>query len=76
MALPCSSHDRCRDCPAKVVCRCLGVSEEDILEAIATHNLQTIQEIRRHTDAGNGCTCCHGKLREILGRFSLELCPA
>lgn len=66
----------CRECPAKLVCRCLGVTEDDLVTAIVTHDLQTVQEIRHHTDAGNGCTCCHGKIREILARYSLELCPA
>lgn len=40
---------------------------------IARYDLQTIREVRRHTGAGDGCTCCHEEIQEFLDRHSLEV---
>jgi bacterioferritin-associated ferredoxin len=32
--------------------------------------LQSIKEIRSHTGAGDGCTACHGCLRDLLERYA------
>ena len=60
------SPDRCDDCPAKVVCRCLNVTESEIVSVIATLEVRTVKELRSLTGAGDGCTCCHGRLRDYL----------
>lgn len=62
--------DTCDGCPAKVVCRCLNVTEADVVRAITRMELQTIRELRQHTGAGEGCTCCHGQLAYYLEQFS------
>ncbi len=54
--------DRC----SLVVCRCLQVSEDQVLEALATRDIRTVKDIRRHTGAGDGCTACHQRLAEYL----------
>lgn len=58
------------ECPLRVVCRCLQVTESAVVAAVATHGLQTLQDIRRHTGAGDGCTACHNHLRAILEQTS------
>jgi NAD(P)H-nitrite reductase large subunit len=64
--------DRCTDCPGRIVCRCLQVTETALVEKITSLELRTVREVRRHTGAGEGCTCCHA---EIL-RYLEQLCPA
>jgi bacterioferritin-associated ferredoxin len=31
--------------------------------------LRTVRDVRQITGAGDGCTCCHAKLKEYLERF-------
>ena len=63
---PFCSPGACDGCPDRVVCRCFGVPEAAVVEAITTLGLRTIKEIRKHTDAGDGCTCCHAQLHRLL----------
>ena len=42
-------HPPCSDCPAKVLCRCLQVTEEAVVDAITSLDLRTIRDVRRHT---------------------------
>jgi NAD(P)H-nitrite reductase large subunit len=67
------SPDHCHSCPDKVVCRCLNVTEAELIRAISNQDLRTIREIRRLTGAGEGCTCCHEQIREYLVRHSLTV---
>jgi bacterioferritin-associated ferredoxin len=48
------------------VCRCLKVTEAAVVDAIVTLGLRTVKELRTATGAGDGCTCCHRELRELL----------
>ena len=58
------------DCPGRVVCHCLGVTEAALIEAVCTREIETLCDIRRHTGAGDGCTSCHGRIGEILERYT------
>lgn len=49
-----------------MVCHCLQVREQSVVEAVKRLALTTIQEVRDYTSAGNGCNCCHGRIRSIL----------
>lgn len=60
----------CSGCPAEIVCHCLQVAEGTIVDTIVELGLRTLQEVRRHTEAGTGCNCCHDRLREYLGVYS------
>lgn len=60
------SRDQCDACPARVVCRCLQVTEDEIVSVIETLGLRTVQEVRQATGAGTGCTCCHTEIRQRL----------
>ncbi len=65
--------EHCHRCPERVVCRCLNVTEGEIVQAIASGEFQSVRDLRRHTGAGDGCTCCHEQLKEYLARYSLTV---
>jgi NAD(P)H-nitrite reductase large subunit len=50
------------------VCRCLKVTEEAVIHAIAVLGFRTVKEIRQATGAGDGCTCCHKLLARLIER--------
>lgn len=56
----------CDACPAKLVCRCLKVTEEEVVTALAIHGVESVKELRRLTGAGDGCTACHRKLNLLI----------
>ena len=61
---PCAGP--CSGCPDRVVCRCLKVAEETIVDAIVTLGLRTVRDLRDATGAGDGCTCCHRELHALI----------
>jgi len=63
----------CLGCPEKVVCRCLNITEQEIVSAITSQELTSLREVRGHTGAGEGCTCCHRVLKDYLERYSLAV---
>lgn len=60
----------CSDCPSRLVCRCLKITEEAVVEAITLLGLRTVKEIRKATGAGDGCTCCHKLLLRLIERHT------
>ncbi len=67
---PCPDSDRCDDCPDRLVCRCLQVSETALVEVLATREVHTVKDVRRHTGAGDGCTACHKLLKKYIDRYA------
>ena len=65
--------DRCDECTAKLVCRCLQMTEEQLARLITALDVRTVRELRRLTGAGDGCTCCHPQLNECVQRYSLAV---
>lgn len=53
----------------EVVCKCYGVTEEEIKRVALENNLTTIDEITNYTKAGGGCGLCHEKIQEILDKL-------
>jgi NAD(P)H-nitrite reductase large subunit len=70
---PSCSFDPCSGCPDRIICRCFNVKESTIVQAITTLGLRTVKEIRKHTEAGDGCTCCHADLRRLLDEHAAVL---
>lgn len=68
----CSSA-QCAECPGNVVCRCLNVTEDALVTLITRLELRSLNDVRRHTGAGDGCTCCHARIREFLDRHASPL---
>ena len=58
--------ENCDTCPVRVVCRCLQVTEDEVVTMIAALGLRTVHEVQRVTGAGDGCTCCHEEIRKQL----------
>ena len=59
------THDSI-DSTETIVCRCLGISENTVADAVAVCGLATVKEVCRETGAGSGCTACHARLRDLL----------
>jgi bacterioferritin-associated ferredoxin len=66
----CRSCATVGSCPDRVVCRCLKVTEQTIVSAIVTLGLRTVKEVRKATEAGDGCTCCHREIAAYLAVYS------
>ena len=75
MELPCT-RESCQGCSAEVVCRCLKILKDEVVLAITTLGLQTLREVRDHTGAGDGCTCCHTEIRLLLEQHSYAPSPS
>jgi bacterioferritin-associated ferredoxin len=71
---PCAGP--CAGCPDRVVCRCLKVAEGQIVDAVVSLGLRTVKEVRSATGAGDGCTCCHRQIRELLDQHAPAPSPA
>jgi bacterioferritin-associated ferredoxin len=64
----CINNNDCSTCPDRLVCRCLQVTEAELVTAVARLALRTVKEVRQHTGAGDGCNACHKVLRRYLER--------
>jgi bacterioferritin-associated ferredoxin len=64
----CADRKDCTSCTAQYICRCLKVTEEELLTALATREIHSLRDLRAQTGAGDGCTAC----RKTLARY-LEL---
>lgn len=49
-----------------MVCHCLQVTRQELELALTGGQIFTINEIRKQTGAGDGCTACHARLKQIL----------
>ena len=61
------SARRCGPIP-KLLCRCLKVTEDAVLRAIDSGQVDALQGLIHATGAGEGCTACHPALRRLLRR--------
>jgi NifU-like protein len=51
---------------ARIVCKCFGVTEDQIREAVRTNALLTVDDVTHYTKAGGGCGQCHDRILEII----------
>jgi len=49
-----------------MICHCLQISRQQLEEALGRQPLFTVNELRKHTGAGDGCTSCHRALKQLL----------
>ena len=56
-------------CSDRVVCRCLQVTETELIDVLTTEEARDLKDIRRHTGAGSGCMACHRLIRTYLARY-------
>lgn len=64
----------------EIVCKCFGVSDEQILRAVRDNNLTTVQEVTNFTKAGGGCGDCLEKIQALVNeglglKAACELTP-
>ena len=56
-----------------VVCKCFGITGEEIREIARLNNLKTVEQVTHYTKAGGGCSTCHPEIQEILGELAEEV---
>lgn len=50
----------------RLVCKCFGVTEDQIVKVIQENKLTTVEEVTNYTKAGGGCGDCIDDIKEIL----------
>lgn len=50
----------------RLICHCLNVTENEIRQAIAEHDPQSIRGVSQACGAGAGCMSCHRHIRRML----------
>jgi NifU-like protein len=57
----------------EIVCKCFGVTDNEIIKAIRENNLRTIEQVTYYTKAGGGCGQCHPKIEALIERVRKEM---
>src|SRR5262249_51645591 len=52
----------------QIVCRCLRVTESELVAALSTEEICDLKDVRRRTGAGSGCMACYRRIKEYLER--------
>ncbi len=60
---------------ARLICRCMGLSDLHIEAAVREHALADVEAITAAIGAGGGCGSCRGDLLELLGDLRGEPVP-
>ena len=55
-----------------VVCKCFGITGEEIREIAKLNSLKTVEQVTHYTKAGGGCSTCHPEIQEILRELAEE----
>jgi NifU-like protein len=55
-----------------VVCKCFGITGEEIREIAKLNGLKTVEQVTHYTKAGGGCSTCHPEIQEILRELAEE----
>jgi NifU-like protein len=56
----------------KVVCRCFGVTEQEIERVVRENDLSTVEQVTNYCKAGGGCGQCHPDIEGIIARVRAE----
>lgn len=54
------------DTEERIICKCFGVTEDQIERSIIEHNLTTVEEVTNYTKAGGACGSCHPDIEKLL----------
>lgn len=60
----------CGGCSGAVLCHCLQVTEDAVLDVISRVELCTVGEVCQRTGAGDGCRACRRKIQSFIERHS------
>ena len=63
-------------CPEgdRIVCRCLQVTESELIETLCLREIRTVHDIRQVTGAGDGCTACHSLIKQYIEEHREAAC--
>lgn len=56
----------------RLLCRCFRVTETEVTVAIQAHGAQEVEDVMRHTGAGEGCRACHCRIKRLLAGQSAD----
>lgn len=56
----------------EIVCKCFGITEKEIMDAIRVNDLTSVEQVTHHTKAGGDCGKCHGRIKELIKTVELE----
>ena len=54
----------------KKLCFCMGVTENEVRDAIISNKLKTVEEVSDITKAGTGCGGCKESIRQLLDEIN------
>ena len=57
---------------SNIICHCLGVTEEDIRQAVTPAAIDRLQHIATKTGAGSACMACRRRILAMLN----DQCPS
>jgi NifU-like protein len=57
----------------KVVCKCFGVTEEEIERVVRENDLRTVEEVTNYCKAGGACGNCKPEIAEIIERVRQQM---
>jgi NAD(P)H-nitrite reductase large subunit len=62
--------DHCDNSTERIVCRCLQITETELIQVLTNREVHTVKEICRLTKAGDGCTACHSLLKQYIDQYT------
>lgn len=63
----------------KIICKCFGVSEEEIIRVATENSLTTVEQVTHYCKAGGACGQCREEIQAVLNKVIAErakLAPA
>ncbi len=55
----------------RIICSCMSVGENTIVDTIKKYNCKTAVEVGKHCKAGTNCGSCVGEINQFLGKVKL-----
>lgn len=52
------------------ICHCMGVTRGEIIDAIKSKKLKTVEDVGKETSAGTGCGGCQDDIQSILDEIN------
>lgn len=63
----------CSSAKSQFLCRCLRVTEEEVRDAIAVANPETVRGVTQACGAGGGCMACHRHIKRLLAEQHAQI---
>ena len=54
----------------KTLCFCMGLTENEVRDAIISNKLKTVEEVGEATKAGTGCGGCKENIQKLLDEIN------